>query len=110
MVVKAVTGGWSNGGGQGLAVTKRLVGRSRRTEEVQQTDLSPQKCVCGRVGGGGGYGTPFPARQTHVCSQPPPPANMRRAEEGGGSWGPKFCLPEMARSDFPNGKFGLFPR
>ena len=31
-------------------------------------------------------------------------------ERGGGVWDPKVCAPTMARSDFPNGKFHVFPR
>ena len=36
-----------------------------------------------------------------------PPSN---ASLGGGIWDPKVCVPKMARSDFPNGKFRFFPR
>ena len=28
---------------------------------------------------------------------------------GGGVWDPKCCVPKMARRDFPNGKFRVFP-
>ena len=31
-------------------------------------------------------------------------------EKRGGVWDPKVCIPEMAPSDFPNGKFIFSPR
>ena len=39
-------------------------------------------------------------------------AGIRRREDDGGVgvWDPKFCVPQMARQDFPNGKFRCFPR
>ena len=33
-----------------------------------------------------------------------------RREDWGGVWDPNICVPKMARSDFPDGKFRFFPR
>ena len=48
------------------------------------------------------------------CPGHPPqqdPETREVLEGGRGSiWGPKVCVPKMARQDFPNGKFRFFPR
>ena len=49
-------------------------------------------------------------RQPLRCIQRGSGRRLLEERGGGGVWDPKVCVPEMARQDFPNGKFRFFPR
>ena len=50
-------------------------------------------------------------RHTDPSGHPPKQGCVRREGGGGhgGVWYPKVCVPQMARQDFPKGKFRFFP-
>ena len=54
----------------------------------------------------------FTPRAVASPDAPRQPLVRKRARSWGrkGVWDPKVCVPEMARQDFPNGKFRFFPR
>ena len=69
---------------------------------------SAAKNVCGLPHHARCVGTP-PSRPPEGCLRTGAQGQIGR-EEGGGVRDPKFCPPEMARPDFPNGRFRFFPR
>ena len=62
--------------------------------------LPPPRASCERGGGGGG------SRQRRC---PTASLTLAGGGRGGGVWDPKVCVPKMARSDVPSGKFVFFP-
>ena len=80
------------------------------------TSVAPCPCHCRRP-----HGTACPTT-LHVATTATPgllpggplgevvQGGRRGGGEGGGVWAPKVCVPKMARSDFPNGKFRFFTR